>query len=171
VSAAWRIASRGRFRPALERVRRARRGGDLLGGLGHAGGLLIAVLVHLGAAESGQVAVDEHVVGIDDVQDAGAGPQEVRTPDERPPGRLGVIEADDQRDGRRRPGLWGAGDRSLRDNWYDGLGQYGGGTSERRDQDQAGHAGQRPGGQGPEVRGRVMAAEVDDVANGAGRYP
>ena len=62
----------GRFLAALERIRRACRGGDLLSGLSHAGGLLIAVLVHLGAAESGQVAVDEHVVGVDDVQGAGA---------------------------------------------------------------------------------------------------
>ena len=102
-----------RFLAALERIRHACRGGDRRSGLSHAGGLLLAGLIHPGAGESGQVAVDEHVVGVDDVQGAGAAPEEVRAPDERPPGRLGVIEADDQGDGLRRTGIWDAGDGSV----------------------------------------------------------
>src|SRR3981189_1833980 len=95
---------RGRLLAPLERVRRACRGGDLLSGLSHAGGLLIAVFVHLGAAESRQVTVDEGVVGVDDVQGAGAAPEQVRGPDERSPGGLGVVEADDQGGGLRGAG-------------------------------------------------------------------
>jgi hypothetical protein len=110
-----------------------------------------------------------------------AGAQQVRAPDERPPCGLGVIEADDQGDGLGRTGIWGAGDGSVawpgghrfsQDSWWrDGLGQRVGGASQRRDQDQAGDAGQRPGGQGPKVGTGAMAAEVDHVADGAGRYP
>ena len=172
---------RGWFLAAFERVRGACRGGDLLGGLGHAGGLRVAVLVHLGPAESGQVAVDEHVVRVDDVQGAGAGAQQVRAPDERPPRGLGVIEADHKSEGPRRTGIWDAGDgrvagpgghRFSQDRWWrDGPGQHQGRASERRDQYQAGDAGQRPGGQGPQIWTGGMAAEVDHVADAAGRYP
>ena len=67
-AASW-ISGRGQDRvggwllAAFERVRHGCRGGDLRGGLGHAGGLLVAGFLHLGVRESGQVAVDEHVVG------------------------------------------------------------------------------------------------------------
>ena len=120
---------RGWFLAALERVRGACRGGDLLSGLRHAGGLRVAVLVHIGPAESGQVAVDEHVVGVDDVQGAGAGAQQVRAPDERPPGGLGVIEADDQSEGPRRTGIWDAGDGRVAGPGDTGSARTGGGVT------------------------------------------
>jgi hypothetical protein len=153
-------------------------------GLSHAGGLLIAGVFHLALSESGQVAVDEHMVGIDDVQSAGAAPEEVRTPDERPPRGLGIVEADDQGDrqgGLGGAGIGGTGDESVvrqrgpgtgRDNWrHDALGQGRSGAPKCRDPDQAGDARQRPGGQDPQVHGGGMPAEVDDVADDAGRIP
>ena len=108
-AASWRLAA-DRIASAGDSSRRSNVYGTPAaaaisrGGRSHPGGLLVAGVFHLAVGEPGQVAVDEHVVGVDDVQSAGAGPEEVRAPDERPPGGLGVVEADDQGDGLGGPG-------------------------------------------------------------------